>query len=170
MVDAARVGREEDLLLDVLAVRALDLHAEVALGDLQSRRGAVAVDTHRPEVDDVRVHAGLDDRGQEVVRRVDVVVDRVALVPRALHRVGGRALLREVDDGVGPPVADEVEELVVVLGDVQALEADLAPSLLAPGAQPHAERSDRRQRGRLELRVGIPPREVVDDQDLMAPL
>ncbi len=104
------------------------------------------------------------------MRRVDVVVDRVALVPRALHRVGGRALLREVDDGVGPPVADEVEELVVVLGDVQALEADLAPGLLAPGAQPHAERSDRRQRGRLELRVGIPPREVVDDQDLMAPL
>jgi hypothetical protein len=33
-------------------------------------------------VDDVAVDAGLDDRREEVVGRVDVVVDGVALVPR----------------------------------------------------------------------------------------
>jgi len=170
VVDAAGVGREEDLLLDVLAVRAFDLHAEVALGDLQSGSGAVAVHAHRPEVHDVGVQAGLDDRGEKVVRRVDVVVDRVALVPRALHGVRRGTLLREVDDRVGPPVADEVEKLVVVLCDVQTLEADLASGLLAPRGEPHAERSDRRQRRCLEFRVRVPPREVVDDQDLMASL
>ena len=152
VVDAARIGREEDLLLDVLPVRTLDLHAEVSLGNLhvpEQRRTR-----RRPSSRGGRrgVDSRFDDRGQEVVRRVDVVVDRVALVPRALHRVRRRALLGEVDDGVGTPVADEVEELVVVLGDVQPFEADLASGELAPRIQPRAERGDRGQRGCLELR------------------
>ena len=61
VVDAARVGREEDLLLDVTAVVALDLDAEVTLRDPHARC-SVAVHPHRPEMHNVDVELGLDDR------------------------------------------------------------------------------------------------------------
>ena len=167
VVDAARIDRVEDLLLDLDALVGVEADPQVALGDLHAG-GAVAVDAHRPEMDDVGVELGLDERGEQVVRRVDVVVDRVALVPRALHRVRRGALLGEVDDRVGLPVEQQVEQLAVVLGDVEAVERDLAAGQLAPRRQARADRPDRRQRLGLELDVGVAPREVVHDRDLVA--
>ena len=93
VVDAARVGRVEDLLLDLAAVVGVHADRQVALGDRHAG-GAVAVDAHRAEVHDVGVELGLDQRGEQVVRRVDVVVDRVALVPRATSSSTARRAAR----------------------------------------------------------------------------
>ena len=114
------------------------------------------------------VELGLDQRGQQVVGRVDVVVDRVALVPRALHRVRRGALLGEVHDRVGLVVDQQVQQHPVVLGDVEAVERDLAAGQLPPGRQARPDRRDRRQRLGLELDVGVAPGEVVDDRDVVA--
>ena len=117
---------------------------------------------------DVRVDPGLDDRGEQVVGRVDVVVDGVTLVPRALHRVRRGPLLGEVDDGVRLVLQEQVEQLAVVLGDVEAMERDVVSGQLAPSGQTGTERRDRRQRLRLELDVGVAPGEVVHDRDIVA--
>ncbi len=167
VVDRARVGRVQDFLANLAAVVGVDLDLEVALRDLDPG-GAVAVDAHRPQVHDVRVELGLDQRGQQVVGRVDVVEDRVALVPRALHRVRRGALLGEVDDRIGLVVGQQVQQHPVVLGDVEPMERDLTAGQLAPGRQARPDRRDRRQRLGLELDVGVAPRQVVDDLDVVA--
>jgi hypothetical protein len=169
VVDAAGVRGVQDLLLDVGAVLGLDLHPQVTLGDLDPG-GAVAVDAHRPEVDDVCVELRVDDRRQHVVRGVHVVVDRVALVPRALHRVRRGALLREVHDRLGLERAQEVEQLAVVVRDVEPLESDLASCQLAPRVETRAEGGNRRERLRLELDVSVAAGEVVDDEHVVSAL
>src|SRR5690606_20081634 len=169
VVDAAGVRRVEELLLHLGAVLAPDDHVQVALGDLHPGR-AVAVDAHRAEVDGVHVETGLDHGRQQVVRGVDVVVDRVALVPARLHRVGRRALLGEVHDGVGLLGPDQVEEPGVVAGDVDAVEPHRPARDLLPRPQAHAHRLDRREAAGLELVVDVATREVVEDHDLVTEL
>jgi hypothetical protein len=71
-------------------------------------------------------------------------------------------------DRVGRVAGDEVAQVAVLGGDVEAVEADLAARELAPGGQPRPQRLDRRQRRGLELDVGVAPREVVDDRDVVA--
>jgi hypothetical protein len=167
VVDAAGAGGEEDLLLHLAAVVGLHAHGQIALGDLDPR-GAVAVHAHGAEVDDVRVQLRLDERGQQVVRRVDVVVDRVALVARGLHGVRRGALLGEVHHRVGLEVLEHLQERVVVLRDVELVERDVAPGDLSPGVQADRHGLDRRERLGAELHVGGAPREVVDDRHFMA--
>ena len=168
VVDAARVGRVQDLLLDLGAARRCRTAPQVALGNRHAG-GAVAVDAHRAEVDDVGVEPGLDDRRQQVVRGVDVVVDRVALVPRALHRVRRRALLGEVHDRVGLVLVEQVEQLA---GSPRRRRTggtgSRVPVSSRQAASARSDRLDRRQRLGLELVVGVAPREVVDDRDVVA--
>ena len=115
------------------------------------------------------VEPALDDRHQHVVGGVDVVVDRVALVQRRLHRIGRGALLGEVDDGVGPPVAEQRQQPVVVLRDVDPVERrSSVPDTSRHAGEPLAHRPDRGQARDLELVVDVAPRQIVDDRDLVA--
>jgi hypothetical protein len=66
----------------------------------------------------VNVHLRVYDGAKDVVRRVHVIVHRVTFVRGGLHAVRGCALFREVDDGVGTLVLEEVHEALVVLRDV----------------------------------------------------
>src|ERR671921_927254 len=116
VVDAAGVGRVEDLLLDHLALFGLDLDRQIPLGDLHPGR-AVAVDAHGPQVHHVGVEPALGDRRQQVVGGVEVVVYGVALVVAGLHGVGRGPLLGKVDDRLGLPLEEQVQKLAVVLGD-----------------------------------------------------
>ena len=73
---------------------------------------------------DVDVLAGLNNRGEQVVGGVDVVVHRVALGARGLHRIRRGALFGEVDDGVGAFIDKKLQQPVVVLGDIDVAEPD----------------------------------------------
>ncbi|MPM27837.1 hypothetical protein SDC9_74351 [bioreactor metagenome] len=170
VVDRARIRRVEDLLLDRLAaVLARDLDVQVALGDLHPG-GAVAVHTHRAEVDDVDVQPGLHHRGEQVVGGVHVVVDRVALVPGVLHGVRGGTLLGEVHHRVGPLELEQGQQAVVVLGQVDVAEPDLLARHLTPGRQSVLDRGDRGERLGPQLLVDRAAGQVVDDDDLIAPV
>ena len=115
------------------------------------------------------VEARLDDRGEQVVRGVEVVADRVALVPRRLHRVRRRALLGEVHDGVGLATrCSRAQQPVVVLGDVEAVEADLAAGQLPPGGEPGPQRARSASATRPPARRRRCGGEVVDDGDVVA--
>ena len=111
--------------------------------------------------------SGLDDGGQQVVGGVEVVADGVALVPRRLHRVRRCPLLGEVDDRVRLPLLQPGQQPVVVVGDVEAVEADLLAAELLPDLQAGAHRRDRGEGRGLELDVGLAAGEVVDDVDVV---
>ena len=111
------------------------------------------------------VELGLDQRGQQVVRGVDVVVDRVALVARGLHRVRRGALLGEVHDRVGPEVARAARAARRSRGRRRPASTSISwPVTSLPRAHALAERADRRERAHLELVVDPPARQVVDDR------
>ena len=111
----------------------------------------------------MHVQPAFDDGGQQVVGRIDVVVDRVQLVPRRLHRIGGGALFGEMDHAVGRQVADQGHQTVELLAYGHVDEADVAARHLFPGLDPLAHGADRRQRLDLQLIVDIPPAQIVDD-------
>ena len=110
----------------------------------------------------------LDDRSQHVVGRVQVVADGVPLVPAALHRVRRGALLGEVHQRFRLELLEQIEQPLIVHGDVEVGERDLLSRDLAPRRQPLAHVLDRRERRHLELDVDLAAREIVDDDHLMA--
>eukprot|EP00630_Chrysocystis_fragilis_P005810 CAMPEP_0197391946 /NCGR_PEP_ID=MMETSP1165-20131217/3423_1 /TAXON_ID=284809 /ORGANISM="Chrysocystis fragilis, Strain CCMP3189" /LENGTH=642 /DNA_ID=CAMNT_0042917545 /DNA_START=154 /DNA_END=2080 /DNA_ORIENTATION=+ len=162
VVDRAGVGRVEDLGRPAAGKR----HVDVALRDLAAR-GAVPVDAHRPEVDQVGARVRLDDRRQHVVRPAHVVVNRVPLLALALLRVRRRSLLGEVHDRVRPARVDQRREPVVVLRDVDVREVDRLPRQLVPRREPRLGMRDRRQRVAPELHVDLTPRHVVHDRHVV---
>ena len=98
----------------------------------------------------------------------DVVVDGVDLVAVGLHRVGRGALLGEVDDGVGAVLGEPLLQALVVLGEVEEVEADAAAGLLVPDAGALLDRVHGGQGLDAELGVDPAAGEVVEDVDLVA--
>lgn len=169
VVDGARVGRIEDLLLYALSRLGLDLDVEVALGYLHPGR-AIAIDAHGAEVDQVDIEAGVDNGAQHVVRRVQVVVHRVGLVLRRLHRIGRRPLLGKVHHHVGTLRLDQIKEAGPVLGNVDVEEAYFPVGALLPRLKAHTHGLDGREGLDLQLVVDVPPGKVIDDDHVMAEL
>ena len=143
-----------------------------AVGDLDEALFDVdvgrAVLTHRPQLDQVDVPVLLGD-GVEQVERTGHVVDlRVDGVLPVDHRVGRRALLGEVHDGVGPErgqgLADEAGVGQVADEQVHGVVRDLLPT-----ADPSLQAGDRDQGVDPHLEVVAPSGEVVDDTDTVAP-
>src|SRR5262249_31386905 len=103
----------------------------------------------------------------QVVRGADVVVDRVPLGGGGAHRVRRGALLGEVHDGVRPLLQQDVHQPVVLGGDVNVHEPDLAAGDFLPGPQPRPDGLDRGERFHFELNVDLPTAQVVEDRDVM---
>jgi hypothetical protein len=101
---------------------------------------------------------------------VDVADDVVVLrEDRALpvdHRVGRRALLAKMHDGVGLERRERLlEELPVA--DVADLQVEVLPGNLGPGAHAVVDGRDGRERVQPEREVKLPAAEVVDERDLV---
>ena len=101
------------------------------------------------------------------MRGADVVVDRVPLGLRGAHRVRRGPLLGEVHDRVRLLLQQDVRQPVVLGGDVEVHEPDLAAGDFLPGPQPLPDGLDRGQRLHLELDVDLPAAQVVEDRDIM---
>ena len=167
VVDRARVGRVQDLPLQ-LTVRGGHLDRQVALGDRRAARPAVAVDAHRAQVGQRGVDARVDQGGEQVVRGPHVVVHRVPLGLRGAHRVRRGALLGEVHDRVRAQFQQHRDQPVVLGGQVEVDEADLAAGHLTPDLDPLADRADRGQRLHLEVDVDLATAQVVDNGHVVA--
>ncbi len=161
VIDAAGVGRVEELDLFGVGARA-NRRIEVSLGNGETGR-AVAVHAHGAEMHDVGVELEIGDCDQEVVGDRGVVVDGVPLVPVGLHRVRSSPLLGEVHDGVGAFAGQELTEPVVVGRQIDVAETDLPAGLALPGREAIGHGGDGSERVDLELDVGLPSGQVVDD-------
>ena len=130
--------------------------------------GAVAVDTHGAEVHHMDIETALHDRGQQVVGAVDVVVDGVALGGAALHRIGRSPLFGEMHHRIRLFVLQQVEQTLVLVGNVHVDKAHRLATDLFPGLEALADAHDRREGFHLEIDIDLAAAEVIDDQHLMA--
>ncbi len=73
-----------------------------------------------------------------------------------------------MDDRIGPVLVEEPEEAGVVLGDVDAVERNLAAGQLLPDLQSGSDGHDRRELLGLELNIHLAACQVVDDHDVVA--
>ena len=101
VIDAAGIRGVQDLFGEAAAIGLGHFHREIALGNRGATVGAVAVDPHGAQVDDVGIEAALHNGCQQVVGAVDVVINGVALGGARFHRIGGSPLFGEMDDCFG---------------------------------------------------------------------
>ena len=93
----------------------------VTLGNFSSR-GSVSIDTHGSKMDNVGIDIGVNDSAAKVVGSADIVVNGVTLGFGVFHGVGSGTLFGKVHDGVGLFVLDELDEEVVLFGDIEVDE------------------------------------------------
>src|ERR1700676_797574 len=144
MIDAAGIGRIKNLPMNDFTVL-LHLDRQIAFRNLHAG-GAIAVNPHCTKMNDVAVDAGLDDGGEKIVGGIEIVVDRVTLVIRRLHRMGRRALYGEVHDSVGPPLNNERQKAMIILGDVEVVKGSNLAGYLFPSPNTFSDRPDWRER------------------------
>ena len=168
VINAAGACRVEDFLLKAAAVGLGHFHLEVALRDGGAAVGAIAVDTHRAEVHHVDVLTAFNDGRQQVVGAVDVVIDGVALGGAALHRVGGGPLFREVDHGIWALLLKQIQQPLVLMGDVHVDKPHRLAAGFLPGFEALTDAHDRRQRLNFKVDVDLATAEVVHDQNVVA--
>ena len=168
VIDAAGIRGVQDLLGEAAAIGLGHFHREIALRNRGAAVGAVAVDPHGAQVDDVGIEAALHNGGQQVVGAVDVVIDGVALGGARFHRIGGGPLFGEMDDCFGPLRLQQIQQARVVLGDVEGDEAHRPAAHLLPGGEAILDRGDRRERLHAQIDVDLAPTQVVDDHDIVA--
>jgi len=125
-----------------------------------------AVLTHRSELDEMDVGIDLLDGVEHVQGADHVVVLRVDGMLTVDHRIGRGALLREVDDRVGPEPVDHVERGVGV-GQIGDERVDRPARVLVPGPGPRVQRLDGDEALDTHLVVVLPPHEVVADRHLV---
>ncbi|MNL51127.1 hypothetical protein D3C87_1742000 [compost metagenome] len=101
----------------------------------------------------MRIELEFDQRVQQLVRGIDVVVDGVVLVPVALHRIGRGALFGEMHDRVGAMFRQPVLQKIVVAGKIDQVEMDAAAGFGMPDAGAFLDRIHRGQGLNAKLRV-----------------
>jgi hypothetical protein len=116
----------------------------------------------------VGVRLRLDDRREDVVGRIDVVIDGISFVVGRFHRIGCRALLGEMDDRRRFLLLDQAQEAGVVLRHIGVPEADGPPARRLPRRKPDRDRPDRGEAFDFEFYVDLAARQIVDDDHVVA--
>ena len=114
------------------------------------------------------VGVDLLDRVHHVEVADDVVHLRVDRVLAVDHGVRRRALLPEVDDGIGPRLGDDAVGEGGV-GEVADAHVDRVAGYLLPARDAILQGGDGHEAVDAHLAVVLAAHEVVDDGDLMAP-
>ena len=168
VINAAGACRVEDFLLEAAAVGLGHFHLQIALGDRGAAVGAIAVDAHGSEMHHMDVLTAFNDGGQQVVGAVDVVVDGVALGGAALHRIGRGPLFREVDHRIRAFLQQQIQQPLVLMGDVHVDKPHRLAAGLLPGFEALADAHDRSQRLNFKVDIDLATAEVIHDQNIVA--
>ena len=170
VVDGARVRGVEDLLVNVLASFFVGyLYVEVAFWDLHAG-SSVAVHAHGSQVYQVDVQTRFDNRGEQIVGGVHVVVHRVTLVFRPLHGIRSGPLLCKVNDSVRRKLSERLQQLIRLGCHVEVAELKLVARDFFPRLDALLNRSDRSEGLCSEFIVNSATRQIVDNHDVVATL
>ncbi len=96
-------------------------------------RSTVSVNTHGSQVHNVGIDFSVDDGTAKVVGSSNIVVDGVSLGLGILLGVRGSTLFGEVDNGIRLFFLDQLDEKVVVFGDIKVVERNGLSGNLLPG-------------------------------------
>ena len=81
------------------------------------------------------IETALNDGGEQVVGAVDVVINGVALGGAALHRIGSRALLGEMDHRIRLFFQQQIQQPLVFVRNVHVDKAHRLAADFTPGLQ-----------------------------------
>src|SRR5262245_2613019 len=70
-------------------------------------------------------------------------------------------------DRFRPPLRDERQQLMIILGDVEVAKANSLAGYLLPGLDTFSDGTDRRERRCLEFDVDFPTRQIVYDHHIV---
>jgi hypothetical protein len=87
-------------------------------------------------MDNVSIHFRVQDGTAQVVGSSNVVINGVSLRLGGLHGVWGSPLLGKVDNRVGLLGLDELDEQIIVLGNIEIDEFNVLVRDFLPGLDP----------------------------------
>ena len=85
----------------------------------------------------MNILSGFGDGSADVVRRIQVIIDSVALMTWRFHTIGRRALFSEVHNAVRLCGIQQRHEFGVITRQVQVVEADIFTADFFPRFQPN---------------------------------
>jgi hypothetical protein len=127
VVDRSWVGRVQNGLFSA----SWKNNIQVSLRDFSSG-GSVSVDTHGSQMHKVNIKFAVNDGTAQVVGTTNVVVNGVTLALGVLHGIRSCTLFGEVDNGIRLFVYDELDQQIVLFGDIQVHELDLLSTDFLP--------------------------------------
>mmetsp|Transcript_59639 Transcript_59639/g.146209 ORF Transcript_59639/g.146209 Transcript_59639/m.146209 type:complete len:335 (-) Transcript_59639:170-1174(-) len=163
MVDRPGVGRVQDVRFTSTGQNDVD----VTFWDFSTGR-TVPVDAHGTEMDDVCIDVSIDDGTAQVVGPTYVVVDRVPLALRILHRIRCGTLFGEVDDRIRLFRLDQIDKQVIFFGDVHIDELDVLSGHFLPCLDTSLRTCDGCQRVATQIQIDLSTAQVVNDDDIMS--
>ena len=113
------------------------------------------------------IKARRNHRIEQIVRRIDIVVDGVILVAVGFHRIGGCTLFGKMHDGFRAVFAQPRLEQVIVAGDVDQMKMDAPSGFLMPDAGALLNGIHRGQRLDTQFRINPAAGQIVDDVDVV---
>lgn len=120
MVDGTWMGRVKNVCL----ATSRKCHVNVTLRDF-STGSTVSVNTHGTKMNNVNIQISVNNSAAQIVGATNVIVDCVTFRLGGLHRVRGSTLLSKVDDSVGLLILDQLNQQVIVLGNIEVDETDI---------------------------------------------
>ena len=126
VIDRPWVRRVEDGLINMASLGEVDLNFKVPFGDLHAS-GAITINTHGAQVRNMDILAGFHNCCQKIVRGIDIVIHGIALVARIFHRIRRRPLLSKVNYRIRTLGIDEIQQAVVILGNIDMRKANGFP-------------------------------------------
>mmetsp|Transcript_3390 Transcript_3390/g.7479 ORF Transcript_3390/g.7479 Transcript_3390/m.7479 type:complete len:234 (+) Transcript_3390:720-1421(+) len=163
MVHRSRVGRVKNVGFP--SSREGDIN--VSLGNFPSR-SSVSVNSHGSKVDNVSINFGVNNGTAQVVRSRDIVVHGVTLGFGCFHGVGSSTLFGKVDNGVWFFLLDELHKEVVLLGNINVDKFNIFPRHFFPCFDANIRRLNRRKRITSQLRINIPPTQIIHHDNIMS--
>ena len=83
-------------------------------------------------MDNVNIEFRVNDSTAEVVAACHIVFDSVTLGFGGLHRVGSSTLFGKVNDRIGLFRLDQVDQQIIVLGNIEVVKLDILATDLVP--------------------------------------
>mmetsp|Transcript_45916 Transcript_45916/g.70250 ORF Transcript_45916/g.70250 Transcript_45916/m.70250 type:complete len:241 (+) Transcript_45916:704-1426(+) len=163
VVDRSGVGRVQDVRFT--SSRKDDIN--VSLRNLASR-SSVSVDSHGSQMHNVNIKFTVKYSTAQIVGTTNVVIDGVSLALGVFHGIGSSALFGEVDDRVRLFFLQELNQQIVILGNVKVDKLDVFSANFLPGCTTLLRTGNGGQRVTSQVKIDLPARQVVHNNNIVS--